>query len=64
MLDPLIYSIVEEQIAGYRSSAALFTTKRADLLAQAQAAATDAAGATARADELQAALDAIEEPPG
>jgi hypothetical protein len=53
----LITDVLAEQIAGLTASAAMFVQQRADALAAGSAAAVQAAGATARAAELQAALD-------
>jgi hypothetical protein len=53
----LIADVLAEQIAGLQASAAMFVQQRADALAAAAAAAVQSAGATARAAELQAALD-------
>ncbi|MFF0912006.1 hypothetical protein ACFWZW_15070, partial [Microbacterium enclense] len=56
MSQTLIESVMQEQIAGLRASAAMFLQQRADALSQAQASETSAAGATARAEALEAAL--------
>ena len=56
-----IEDILTEQIAGLRASEAMYVKQRADALAAAEAATVHAGGAEARADELQAALDAYRE---
>lgn len=57
-MNPIIEAILTEQIAGLRASATTFVQQRAASLAAAQSASVQEGGATARADELQAALDA------
>ena len=54
----LIHDLLTEQIASLHASEAMYIKQRADALAAAEAAAVHATGAAARADELQAALDA------
>lgn len=58
-MDPLIESILTEQIAGLRASAGVFVQQRAQALAAAENASVQEAGVNARADELQASLDAL-----
>lgn len=53
----LIHDLLTEQIASLRASEAMYVKQRADALASAEAAAVHAAGAAARADQLQLALD-------
>lgn len=53
----LITDLLTEQIASLRASAAVYVQQRADALASAEAAAVQIVGATARAEQLQAALD-------
>lgn len=60
MLYPLIESVLSEQIAALQSSAATFTRQRAEALAAAESADVQRAGVLARAEQLQAELDALQ----